>query len=131
LRVLRVFRLQTLEINLVVKYSTYLDPRLVPRVQYSSHTILQWVLVLSISREGDKVQLQGVSSRAVHHLEEIHSIWVKEKEFGQRDFWVFFVGPRASYLSCCGGEFSVILFTGNWHELERGRAHYKLRIQPY
>jgi hypothetical protein len=67
----------------------------------------------------------------VHHLEEIHSIWVKEKEFGQKDFWVFFVGPRASYLGHCGGEFSVVLFSGAWHELERRRVHCRLRIQPF
>jgi hypothetical protein len=86
-------------------------------------------LVLSINKEGDRAQLQGVSSRGPHHLKEIHSIWVKEKEFGQKDFQVFFVGPRASYLGHCGGEFSVVLFSGAWHELERKRAHCRLKIQ--
>jgi hypothetical protein len=46
-----------------------------------------------------------------------------------KDFWVFFVGPRASYLGHCGGDFSVVLFTGAWHELERRRVHCRLRIQ--
>jgi hypothetical protein len=87
---LRVFRLQTLEINSVVKDSTYLDPSLVsgvkdstyldpslvPGVQYSSHTILHQVLVISISREGDRVQLWVISSRG-------HTIWrrsIRSKE---------------------------------------------------
>jgi hypothetical protein len=39
--VLRVLRLQTLEINSMVKDPTYLDPSLVSGVKYSSHTILQ------------------------------------------------------------------------------------------
>jgi hypothetical protein len=105
---LRVLRLQTLEINSVVKYSTHLDPSLVSGVQYASHTILQ--------------QVQTIWRGSIRSRER--------EEFGKRDFWVFFVWPRKSFLGHCGGVFSVILFIGAWHELERRRAHCRLRIQP-
>ena len=41
--VLRVLRLQTLEINSVVKDPTYLDPSLVTEVKYSSLTIIHHI----------------------------------------------------------------------------------------
>jgi hypothetical protein len=46
----------------------------------------------------DRAQLQGFSSRRVHHLEEDSSIWAEEKDLEERDFWVSFVCHRASFL---------------------------------
>jgi hypothetical protein len=81
--------------------------------------------------ERDRAQLQGVFSRRAHHLEESSSIWKEEKDSGKRGFWVFFVWPRAPSLAYSGGFYSVILFIGAWHELERRRAHCRLRIQSF
>jgi hypothetical protein len=81
--------------------------------------------------ERDRAQLQGVFSRRVHHLEESSSIWKEEKESGKKGFWVFFVWPRAPSLAYSKGFYSIILFTGAWYELERRRAHCRLRNRPF
>jgi hypothetical protein len=49
----------TLEINSMVKDPTYLDPGLVPGVQYSSHTILQQVQTYPSTKEETVRSFEG------------------------------------------------------------------------
>ena len=67
----------------------------------------------------------------MHHLEEIHSIWRKEKDFWKRRTWVFFVGSLASFLVYSGGDYPYSLFLGAWHELEERGALQKEVINVY
>jgi hypothetical protein len=55
----------------------------------------------------------------VHHLEEDSSIWAKEKDLVERDFWVSFLCHRASFLVYLGGVLSAILFTRAWASWRR------------
>jgi hypothetical protein len=77
------------------------------------------------------VQLQGISNRRAHHVERSRLIWEEEEDSGKRSFWVFLVWPRAPSLASSGGFFSVRLFIGAWHELEKRRVHCRLRIQSF
>jgi hypothetical protein len=53
---------------------------------------------------------------------------VEEKDFEEKDFWVFFVGPRAPFLALFGGGFFVVLFIGAQHRFKERRVHHRLRI---
>jgi hypothetical protein len=79
-------------------------------------------------------QPRGFPARGAHHLEEIDSIWRKEKAFWKRSTWVFFVGSLASFLVYSGGDYPYSLFLElgtNWRRegriAERGYHVYWLR----
>jgi hypothetical protein len=68
--------------------------------------------------ERARAQLQGVTNRRAHHIEE-NSMILVEEESKEKEFWVFFVGPRAPFLSLSGRVFFVLLFIGlntSWEE---------------
>jgi hypothetical protein len=58
-------------------------------------------------------------------------IYEEEKDSEEKDFWVFFVGPRAPFLALSGGGFSGVLFIGAQHRFRERRAHHRLRILSF
>jgi hypothetical protein len=62
-------------------------------------------------------------ARGAHHLEDIDSIWRKEKDFWKRITWVLFVGSLASFLVYSGGFYPENLCLGAWHKLEERGVH--------